>query len=194
MAELTFNLKAKCDEIITARKELVRLKEEILKTNQQTSKEVVESLTNAYQKQSQKVKELSEEISRYNFAMKMFGEKILSSKDLVQGFIGKAEETKTKIGEVSSEVDKMQAKEINQKIDQLVSLKGDKGDSLLTVSVNTIMGNVGNIWVAVDEGRTILAQSLMYLQSIDERQERWHKPMLRAFERIDRIADKVDRL
>lgn len=87
-----------------------------------------------------------------------------------------------------------QAKEINQKIGQLVSLKGDKGDSLLTFSVNTIMGNVGNIWVAVDEGRTILAQSLMYLQSIDERQERWHKPMLRAFERIDRIADKVDRL
>lgn len=87
-----------------------------------------------------------------------------------------------------------QAKDINQKIGQLVSLKGDKGDSLLTVSVNTIMGNVGNIWLAVDEGRTILAQSLMYLQSIDERQERWHKPMLRAFERIDRIADKVDRL
>lgn len=75
-----------------------------------------------------------------------------------------------------------QAKDINQKIGQLVSLKGDKGDSLLTVSVNTIMGNVGNIWLAVDEGRTILAQSLMYLQSIDERQERWHKPMLRAFE------------
>lgn len=87
-----------------------------------------------------------------------------------------------------------QAKEINQKMDQLMSLKGDKGDSLLTASVNTIMGNVGNIWLAVDEGRTILAQSLMYLQSIDERQERWHKPMMRTFERIDRIADKVDRL
>lgn len=87
-----------------------------------------------------------------------------------------------------------QAKEINQKMDQLMSLKGDKGDSLLTASVSTIMGNVGNIWLAVDEGRTILAQSLMYLQSIDERQEHWHKPMLRAFERIDRIADKVDRL
>lgn len=87
-----------------------------------------------------------------------------------------------------------QAKEINQKMDQLMSLKGDKGDSLLTASVSTIMGNVGNIWVAVDEGRTILAQSLMCLQSIDERQEHWHKPMLRAFERIDRIADKVDRL
>lgn len=87
-----------------------------------------------------------------------------------------------------------QAKEINQKMDQLMSLKGDKGDSLLTASVSTIMGNVGNIWVAVDEGRTILAQSLMYLQSIDERQERWHKPMMRTFERIDRIADKVDRL
>lgn len=79
-------------------------------------------------------------------------------------------------------------------VESLMSLKGDKGDSLLTASVSTIMGNVGNIWLAVDEGRTILAQSLMYLQSIDERQERWHKPMMRTFERIDRIADKVDRL
>ena len=110
MAELTFNLKATFGEITKAREELARLREEMLKTNQHTSKEVVESLTNAYQTQRQKVKELSEEISRYNFAMKMFGEKVLSSKDLVQGFIGKAEETKTKIGEVSSEVDKMQSK------------------------------------------------------------------------------------
>lgn len=110
MAELTFNLRAKFDEVVKARQEAARLKEELLKTNQCTSKEVVESLTNAFQKQSQKVKKLSEEISRYNFAMKMFGEKVLSSKDLVQGFIGKVEETKTKIGEVSSEVDKMQSK------------------------------------------------------------------------------------
>ena len=110
MAELAFNIKARFDEVIKARQELARLREEMLKTNQHTSKEVVESLTNAYQTQRQKVKELSYEISRYNFAMKMFGEKILSSKDLVQGFIGKAEETKTKIGEVSSEVDKMQSK------------------------------------------------------------------------------------
>ena len=110
MAELTFNIKARFDEVIKARQELARLREEMLKTNQHTSKEVVESLTNAYQTQRQKVKELSYEISRYNFAMNMFGEKILSSKDLVQGFIGKAEETKTKIGEVSSEVDKMQSK------------------------------------------------------------------------------------
>lgn len=110
MAELIFNVKARFDEVIKARQELARLREEMLKTNQYTSKEVVESLTNAYQTQRQKVKELSDEISRYNFAMKMFGEKILSSKDLVQGFIGKAEETKTKIGEVSSEVDKMQSK------------------------------------------------------------------------------------
>lgn len=110
MAELTFNIKARFDEIIKARQELTRLKEEMLKTNQYTSKDVVESLTNAYQTQRQKVKDLTYEISRYNFAMKMFGEKVLSSKDLVQGFIGKAEETKTKIGEVSSEVDKMQSK------------------------------------------------------------------------------------
>ena len=70
----------------------------------------------------------------------------------------------------------------------------NKEDSLLTASVNTIMGNVGNIWLAVDEGRTILAQSLMYLQSIDERQERWHKPMLQAFNDIHELKDKMSRL
>lgn len=69
-----------------------------------------------------------------------------------------------------------------------------RNDSLLTADLSLMSQNVGNIYVAVDEGRTILAQSLMCLQSIDERQESWHKPMLRAFERIDRIADKVDRL
>ena len=110
MAELTFNIKARFDEVVSARKELARLKEEMLKTNLYTSKDVVESLTNAYQTQRQKVKDLTYEIQRYYLAMKMFGEKVLSSKDLVQGFIGKAEETKTKIGEVSSEVDKMQSK------------------------------------------------------------------------------------
>lgn len=87
-----------------------------------------------------------------------------------------------------------ETKLINTKLDAIVARNGGAECSLLTASVNTIMGNVGNIWTAVDEGRTILAQSLMYLQSIDERQDRWSKPMLRAFERIDRIADKVDRL
>lgn len=53
MTELTFNLKARFDEITKARQELARLREEMLKTNQHTSKEVVESLTNAFQKQSQ---------------------------------------------------------------------------------------------------------------------------------------------
>lgn len=110
MAELFFDVKARFDEVIKARQELARLREELLKTNLYTSKEVVKSLENAYQTQRQKVKDLTYEIQRYNLAMKMFGEKILSSKDLVQGFIGKAEETKTKIGEVSFEVDKMQSK------------------------------------------------------------------------------------
>lgn len=87
-----------------------------------------------------------------------------------------------------------QAKEINLKMDQLMSLKGDKGDSLLTASVSTIMGNVGNIWLAVDEGRTILAQSLMCLQSIDERQESWNKHILQMSRNLDTIKNKVDRL
>ena len=105
MAELFFDVKARFDQVVSARKELTRFKEEILKTNLYTSKDVVESLTNAYQAQRQKVKDLTYEIQRYYLAMEVFSEKVLSSKDLVQNFVGKAEETKTKIGEVSSEVD-----------------------------------------------------------------------------------------
>lgn len=44
MAELAFNIKARFDEVIKARQELARLREEMLKTNQHTSKEVVESV------------------------------------------------------------------------------------------------------------------------------------------------------
>lgn len=87
-----------------------------------------------------------------------------------------------------------ETKLINTKLDAIVARNGGAECSLLTASVNTIMGNVGNIWVAVDEGRTILAQSLMYLQSIDERQERWHKPMLQAFNDIHELKDKMSRL
>lgn len=87
-----------------------------------------------------------------------------------------------------------EAKLINTKLDAIAARDGGSEGSLLTASVNTIMGNVGNIWLAVDEGRTILAQSLMYLQSIDERQERWHKPMLQAFNDIHELKDKMSRL
>nr|DAG22767.1 MAG TPA: Tape measure domain protein [Caudoviricetes sp.] len=87
-----------------------------------------------------------------------------------------------------------ETKLINTKLDAIVARNGGTEGSLLTASVNTIMGNVGNIWLAVDEGRTILAQSLMYLQSIDERQERWHKPMLQAFNDIHELKDKMSRL
>lgn len=87
-----------------------------------------------------------------------------------------------------------EAKLINTKLDAIAARDGGIEGSLLTASVNTIMGNVGNIWVAVDEGRTILAQSLMYLQSINERQERWHKPMLQAFNDIHELKDKMSRL
>lgn len=69
-----------------------------------------------------------------------------------------------------------------------------RSDSLLTADLSLMSQNVGNIYVAVDEGRTILAQSLMCLQSIDERQESWHKPMLRAFNDIHELKDKMSRL
>lgn len=87
-----------------------------------------------------------------------------------------------------------ETKLINTKLDAIAARDGGTESSLLTASVNTIMGNVGNIWVAVDEGRTILAQSLMYLQSIDERQESWNKHILQMSRNLDTIKNKVDRL
>lgn len=87
-----------------------------------------------------------------------------------------------------------EAKLINTKLDAIAARDGGTEGSLLTASVNTIMGNVGNIWLAVDEGRTILAQSLMYLQSIDERQESWNKHILQMSRNLDTIKNKVDRL
>lgn len=87
-----------------------------------------------------------------------------------------------------------ETKLINTKLDAIVARNGGAECSLLTASVNTIMGNVGNIWVAVDEGRTILAQSLMCLQSIDERQESWNKHILQMSRNLDTIKNKVDRL
>lgn len=87
-----------------------------------------------------------------------------------------------------------ETKLINTKLDAIAARDGGTEGSLLTASVNTIMGNVGNIWVAVDEGRTILAQSLMYLQSIDERQESWNKHILLMSRNLDTIKNKVDRL
>lgn len=87
-----------------------------------------------------------------------------------------------------------EAKLINTKLDAIAARDGGTEGSLLTASVNTIMGDVGNIWTAVDEGRTILAQSLMCLQSIDERQESWNKHILQMSRNLDTIKNKVDRL
>ena len=87
-----------------------------------------------------------------------------------------------------------ETKLINTKLDAIAARDGGTEGSLLTASVNTIMGDVGNIWTAVDEGRTILAQSLMCLQSIDERQESWNKHILQMSRNLDTIKNKVDRL
>lgn len=87
-----------------------------------------------------------------------------------------------------------EAKLINTKLDAIAAREGGIEGSLLTASVNTIMGDVGNIWTAVDEGRTILAQCLMCLQSIDERQESWNKHILQMSRNLDTIKNKVDRL
>ena len=96
--------------------------------------------------------------------------------------------------EVATEGTYEETKLINTKLDAIAARDGGTEGSLLTISVNTIMGNVENIWLAVDEGRTILAQSLMYLQSIDERQESWNKHILQMSRNLDTIKNKVDRL
>ncbi len=76
----------------------------------------------------------------------------------------------------------------------VASVAKESSDSFLTANISSITANVGNMWLAVDEGRTILAQSLMCLQSIDERQDTWHKPMLQAFSDIHEMKDKMSRL
>ena len=76
----------------------------------------------------------------------------------------------------------------------IISHPINNSDSILNANFAALANNASQMFLAYDEGRTILAQSLMYLQSIDERQEKWHKPMLQAFNRIGRIADKVERL
>ena len=76
----------------------------------------------------------------------------------------------------------------------IISHPINNSDSILNANFAAMANSTNQMFLAYDEGRTILAQSLMYLQSIDERQEKWHKPMLQAFNRIGRIADKVERL
>ena len=80
----------------------------------------------------------------------------------------------------------------NQQV--VADTQNTRGDSLLTADISSICQNVGNIYVAVDEGRTILAQSMMYLQSIDERQESWHKPFMQLCSDVNRMKDKVERI
>ena len=80
----------------------------------------------------------------------------------------------------------------NQQV--VADTQSTRGDSLLTADISSICQNVGNIYVAVDEGRTILAQSMMYLQSIDERQESWHKPFMQLCSDVNRMKDKVERI
>lgn len=78
--------------------------------------------------------------------------------------------------------------EINDKMDGL------GGDNLLTTNVSQIMQNVMSLYSIEDESRTILAQSLMYLQSIDDRQDAWNKPMLQAFKDVKEMKDKINLL
>lgn len=87
-----------------------------------------------------------------------------------------------------------QTKLINGKLDTLVSLGGGGGDSFLTANVAMLSQNVGMMYTAMDEGRTILAQSLMCLQSIDDRQESWHKPLMQAFSDLHEMKDRMQRL
>ena len=86
MAEITFNVQARFDEVVKARQELARLREELLKIKMDTPKDVVESLEKAYQAQSETVKKLTENLSLYRFAIEKYGDKLLFLNNLVQVF------------------------------------------------------------------------------------------------------------
>lgn len=70
----------------------------------------MESLENAYQAQSQKVKDLTINTRSYIDAISTYGDHIQALKNLVQAFNERTEATKAKISEVSSEIEKMQSK------------------------------------------------------------------------------------
>ncbi len=79
-------------------------------------------------------------------------------------------------------------------IQAVPTVRNDTNDNFLTANIADIMGNVSSMYVAMDEGRTILAQSLMYLQAIDERQDGWNKPILQLCRDVSTMKDKIDRL
>lgn len=83
-----------------------------------------------------------------------------------------------------------EAQAMNSKLDEIITLNGG-GDSVLTANISSITGNVAGIYSIADEGRTLLAQQLLALQSIDERQDGWNKPMLQAFSNLKEIRDKI---
>lgn len=97
---------------------------------------------------------------------------------------------------LANSISQMDSKENASTVPELpiISHPINNSDSILNANFAAMANSTSQMFLAYDEGRTILAQSLMYLQSIDERQEKWHKPMLQAFNRIGRIADKVERL
>jgi tape measure domain-containing protein len=96
--------------------------------------------------------------------------------------------------QIATEGTRIAAESINTKLDQVIGLDNTESDSFLTANISLLTANVGNMWVAMDEGRTILAQSLMCLQSIDERQDGWNKPILQLCTDVSRMREKVDRL
>lgn len=91
--------------------------------------------------------------------------------------------------------DDMQAKDYLDQIATLIPTPEQNNDtSFVNANLAQLMQNGGQMYVAMDEGRTILAQSLMCLQSIDERQEKWHKPMLQLFKDVSTMKDKINTL
>lgn len=169
MAEITFVLQAEFDEIVKARQELARLREELLKTSKQTSKDVLESLTNAYQTQSQKVRDLTTDIQRYAIAIEKYGEKVLSLNNLVQGFNGKAEETKTKISEISSEVGKMQSKLSSGNLDAEAGTSLSHAISDKITSLEELKGLYNDLTVLAQKADTELQSTISQAETIAQR-------------------------
>lgn len=94
--------------------------------------------------------------------------------------------------ESTKETKNTDAKEIRDLISSIVFPAYNADDESILYAKNAqLRTEMSQQLLALDDGRTILAQGLLYIQSIDERHERWNKPMLQAFRDIGEMKEKM---
>ena len=111
MADMKFSVRANFDEVIKARQELNRLRDELRRTTKATDPVVVQDLSDKYAEQKRKVSELSSAMSRYAMVMSNdFAKKMQSLTREVYTFSMQADASKRKIEQISSEIGKLESK------------------------------------------------------------------------------------